>query len=195
MYLIMQKQNKNFGFTLIELLVVISIIGLLASIALISLKGAAAQARDARRISDIGQLRLALSLYMSLNGQFPQPPGSGSGECNGGWDSSGDGDFIPELRQSGLLSQDFRDNWLDGNNGGCGNYQYHVFPAGNYGCDAARGRYYVLQVIDMETVPGSPDPAAGTHGGPHPQSPGFSCPGYNFNTAWAEYVTGEFENR
>ena len=48
---------RKRGFTLIELLVVIAIIGLLASIALIALTGARNQARDARIISDMGQLR------------------------------------------------------------------------------------------------------------------------------------------
>ena len=50
-------QNKK-GFTLIELLVVIAIIGLLSSIAVVSLNGARAKARDAKRVSDVKQLSL-----------------------------------------------------------------------------------------------------------------------------------------
>ena len=51
------------GFTLIELLVVIAIIGLLASVVLASLNTARKKGRDARRISDIKQLQLAVELY------------------------------------------------------------------------------------------------------------------------------------
>jgi prepilin-type N-terminal cleavage/methylation domain-containing protein len=55
--------NPKTGFTLIELLVVIAIIGVLASIVLASLNNARRKSRDARRITDIKQLQLALELY------------------------------------------------------------------------------------------------------------------------------------
>ncbi len=51
--------NKK-GFTLIELLVVISIIGILASIVLVSMTGARASARDAERQSDIRSIGIAM---------------------------------------------------------------------------------------------------------------------------------------
>ena len=53
--------NKK-GFTLIELLVVIAIIGLLSTMAVVSLNNARAKARDARRLSDIKQLSTILEL-------------------------------------------------------------------------------------------------------------------------------------
>jgi prepilin-type N-terminal cleavage/methylation domain-containing protein len=59
------------GFSLIELLVVIAIIGILASIVLASLNTARAKGRDARRISDIKQIQLALNLYYDACGNFP----------------------------------------------------------------------------------------------------------------------------
>jgi len=65
------KTHSQRGFTLIELLVVIAIIGILSSIVLASLNSARQKGRDARRISDIQQLQLALELYYDANSQYP----------------------------------------------------------------------------------------------------------------------------
>lgn len=59
------------GFTLIELLVVIAIIGLLSSIAVVSLNRANTISRDARRESDIKALQTILALYESNRGRYP----------------------------------------------------------------------------------------------------------------------------
>lgn len=59
------------GFTLIELLVVIAIIGILSSVVLASLNSARQKGRDARRISDVKQIQLALELYYDANGTYP----------------------------------------------------------------------------------------------------------------------------
>lgn len=67
----MRKQNKEQGFTLIELLVVISIISLLAALAIASLQNAQVKSRDARRLSDIRQLRMALELYYGDHKSYP----------------------------------------------------------------------------------------------------------------------------
>lgn len=103
---------KNKSFTIIELLVVISIIGLLASIIFVSLKGALAKARDVRRLSDANQIVKALEVYYSGRGQFPGPTSSyGESEAGcGGWDTSNvdnDGDgrpFIEPLIDDGVTS-------------------------------------------------------------------------------------------
>ncbi len=60
------------GFTLIELLVVIGIIGLLSSVVLASVAPAREKARDARRLSDMNQIKNALELYYAENKMFPQ---------------------------------------------------------------------------------------------------------------------------
>lgn len=66
------RKSANKGFTLIELLVVIAIIGVLASIVLASLNNARRKSRDARRVTDIKQIQLALELYFDAQGnQYP----------------------------------------------------------------------------------------------------------------------------
>jgi type II secretion system protein G len=63
------KETK--GFTLIELLVVIAVLGLLASVVLISLDSARVKARNAKRKSDISQVMKALELYFDANNNYP----------------------------------------------------------------------------------------------------------------------------
>ena len=59
------------AFTLIELLVVISIIGLLATVAVISLTQARVRSRDAKRLADMRQVQAALEQY---NGDYTGYP-------------------------------------------------------------------------------------------------------------------------
>jgi prepilin-type N-terminal cleavage/methylation domain-containing protein len=80
--------DKNKGFTLIELLVVISIIGLLSTLAAVSLKNARAKARDAQRIADIKQLQTALDLYYDTNKSYIISGNCGSTSPNSGWCNS-----------------------------------------------------------------------------------------------------------
>jgi type II secretion system protein G len=85
-----RRSESGKGFTLIELLVVIAIIGLLSSIVLASLNTARAKARDARRVSDLKQMQVALELYHLTNGSYPLEcgnrgwggHGSNFGDCN-----------------------------------------------------------------------------------------------------------------
>ena len=65
----MKKFNR--GFTLIELLVVIFIIGLLASIVVVSVQAARVKARDAKRKADIKELKTAIELYANDTWGYP----------------------------------------------------------------------------------------------------------------------------
>ena len=69
MFTSIKKTQK--GFTLIELLVVIAIIGILSSVVLASLSTARQKSRDAKRISDIGQVQLALELFFDAKQSYP----------------------------------------------------------------------------------------------------------------------------
>lgn len=75
----MQKINKK-GFTLIELLVVIAIIGLLSTLAVVSLNNARQKARDAKRISDVKQVQTALELFYNDQNGYPTQDGVNLGE-------------------------------------------------------------------------------------------------------------------
>lgn len=55
------------GFTLIELLVVVAIIGILATLGTVSLSGARAKARDAKRLSDVKQLSTGMEVLAALD--------------------------------------------------------------------------------------------------------------------------------
>ncbi len=62
---------KRRAFTLIELLVVIAIIGLLGTIAVVSMSGSRAKARDLKRKTDLKQLATALELYYDKYNSYP----------------------------------------------------------------------------------------------------------------------------
>lgn len=64
-------KRQNLGFTLVELLIVIAIIGIISSAAVVNLNQAKAKARDARRLSDITQVRKALEIYNYSEGAYP----------------------------------------------------------------------------------------------------------------------------
>jgi type II secretion system protein G len=63
--------KKTKGFTLIELLVVIAIIGLLSTLAVVALNNARQKSRDAKRVSDVKQISVALELYFADNNSYP----------------------------------------------------------------------------------------------------------------------------
>lgn len=73
----MIKQKK--GFTMIELLVVIAIIGILSTLAIVSLNSARARARDAKRVSDMKQVQTSLELYFADKNGYPADGTAGAG--------------------------------------------------------------------------------------------------------------------
>lgn len=173
-----KKHKTERGFTLIELLVVIAIIGTLASVVLVSLDNARGSARDATRLSDMRQIQTALMSYFLDHNTWPART---SDSCADGWDvapCNGDETFIQPLVSGGYMDK----VPSDPGNGTSHNYRYYVYGAGSGGCDASRGRFYVLGVNDME---GSARP--------HPKSPGWSCSNRNWQNEF-DWVTGIYEH-
>lgn len=144
-------------------MVVIAIIGLLAGIVFVSLAGARAKARDARRKLEIAQIMTALEIYYSTQGEYPVSGGATAGP-NVGWSNSGDASWgtlqalwSPPIT---LPKDPINDTtgWA-----GSGKYNYDYFSLG-YGCPQ---QWYML-VYKLEK--------------PNISSPGVAaCDGHHFN--------------
>ncbi len=165
-----QKMSKKKAFTLIELLIVVAIIGILASIVLVSISNARLKARDAKRLTHMQSVQSALEIYFLENDRYPTSDHDGCGS----WDvGNKDLDFLQNLGVDAPEDPSAT--------GSCVGYRYYRYGAGSYGCDPACGSFYVLGVVDMESSPR-----------PHPSSPGWSCPNRDWQREM-DWVTGKFE--
>lgn len=69
MKIISTKNSK--GFSLIELLVVVAIVAVLSAIVITSMTSSRQKARDAKRISDLAQIQLALEQFFDKCRHYP----------------------------------------------------------------------------------------------------------------------------
>lgn len=103
-WLLLRKKGHKSGFTLIELLVVVGIVGILASVAVISLNTGRSKARDTKRVTDMRSITTALQLYLDNENKLPD----NTDDDAGGWDvgntklPAGD-TFILPLQDKGIL--------------------------------------------------------------------------------------------
>jgi prepilin-type N-terminal cleavage/methylation domain-containing protein len=72
----MSSLKLQKAFTLIELMVVVAIIAILTAIVIANLTQAKAKSRDAKRISDLNQIQLALELFFDRCNQYPASSGN-----------------------------------------------------------------------------------------------------------------------
>lgn len=61
----------NLGFTLVEMMMVLVVLGLVSGVAIISVLGYHARARDTVRVTDLNTINKALEGYYSLNDAYP----------------------------------------------------------------------------------------------------------------------------
>lgn len=64
-------KNKSKGFTIVELLIVIVVIGILATLVIVTFTGIQQKARDSKRKTDLGAVQAALESYYSSNNTYP----------------------------------------------------------------------------------------------------------------------------
>ncbi len=89
-----KRFSEKLGFTLVELIVVISIIAILTAIITSNFAQSRARSRDAKRISDIGSIQLALDLYFDKCNEYPKNLTNLSATCARGGKLS---DYISQL--------------------------------------------------------------------------------------------------
>lgn len=170
--------KRKSGFTIVELLIVIVVIGLLAAITIVAYSGIQARARDAQRRSAMDTIVRALELYKVQNNAYPL---ANSVNTIAGWEVSSinPSQFLAGLVSGGIISRVPVDPLNNGVSESDYLFKYYVYPAGNAGCDPARGDYYVLAM-------GKTESSSYLSG-----SPGFSCSGRDW-AAGTGWVTGGY---
>lgn len=116
--------NFKKGFTIVEILVVVAIIGILASIVMVSLNSSRAKARDANRAKSIENIKGALELYFANNGQYPSVGTDDAGYLISTLGPTLVPNFLPALPQ---------DPYYPNISSVAGDFQYVRGSAGSYG--------------------------------------------------------------
>lgn len=98
------KRSGIKGFTLVELLVVIAIVTILLSIVMASISSARENTREKRRVSDLANIELALTLFNEKNRQYPSFPSGVEIGFGGGLDATITPQFIANLNKDPLNS-------------------------------------------------------------------------------------------
>jgi type II secretion system protein G len=165
-----RKSNLNFqkefnnsfkrSFTIIELLVVVAVIGLLASVVLVSLKGVKGEARDARRKTDLKAIQTALEMYYNDNNKYPTP---GNGwDVGYHYDAPGRTEWLElEALLAPYLTQLPVDPRWPKNNPATDPYKWQGYmyydrdvPAGQTSADRGKGYTLIAYITETNQEPG-----------------------------------------
>ncbi len=114
------KKYLKSGFTIVELIVVITIIGILASIAIVSYSGTQSRARMNAAVSSANQIKLKLGEFYTDNNVYPA---TATVDTNGASVTT----YLNSINNSALATE-FNTTVT----GGVRKYQYAGIPAG---CD------------------------------------------------------------
>lgn len=101
---------RTKGFTLIELLATIAIIGILASSVLAVVGQSRAKARDAKRISGIADIQLALELYFDALQTYPETVPTGYSGSDAVFQMLYDRGYL----KSATSTEGYQNNYLGG---------------------------------------------------------------------------------
>lgn len=172
-----QWAMRKSGFTIVELLVVIVVIAILASISIIAYTGVQNRASDARRESDIQTIKKSIEAYKASTGAYPAVT-SANQDSSAFETSYVTGSFLDTIKANGIVTS----IPVDPTNNSTYFYRYFLYDAGSYGCDASRGKFYILAIKAFQGKSGS------NYG------PGFSCSGRDWAAEGAAWVTGGFTN-
>jgi prepilin-type N-terminal cleavage/methylation domain-containing protein len=130
MNIFIKKGTK--GFSLIELMVVISIIIILIGITMASIMEARKKSRDERRVSDVANIALTMTLYKEKNRDYPSYP-SGI-----------------ELGKGGALDDDLLllngNTYLDPLSGDSSDYSYWYYS--NFLCNGERVNVVLAKTVE-----------------------------------------------
>jgi len=78
-------QNKSKGFTIVELLIVIVVIGILATLVIVTFTGIQQKARDSKRKTDLGAIQSSLENFYGSNNYYPTLAQLNDGTPSTGW--------------------------------------------------------------------------------------------------------------
>ncbi len=142
------------GFTIIDLLIVIIVIGILATVAIVSYNGIQQQAQNVRRLDDIDKVASSLELYAkNNNGQYPATTNNDKANWksvdvrtdSNCFNGSSQADWVPSIDS---LPQSTPNTGISaGVNGESGCYLY-----------ASNGSEYVLSAWNMVSSPTTASP-------------------------------------
>ncbi len=149
-------KQKQSGFTIVELLIVIVIIGILATLVIVTFSGVQQKARDSERKTDINAVANVLEAFYANKGYYPDTAEINSDPATAGtWRNINAADFKVDMKSfadpKNAATQTLTDGALV-----AGTYNYFYAPSGCSGTAPDRQcTGYVLETNLENTSGGS----------------------------------------